>query len=65
MSAQRRPLAPPICMLALEPVPWEGCDVCGALGEQREAARKVFDWTALKSCNAEIASHPHTEGARR
>ncbi|MFJ5308991.1 hypothetical protein [Streptomyces sp. NPDC088350] len=45
----------------LEPVAVEGCDVCGALVVQREAARKVANAAKVKSLNDEIAGHPHVD----
>lgn len=53
----RRPL--------LEPVPVPGCDVCGALGRQRETALAAGDQETVETCNAEIANHPHRRGAQR
>jgi hypothetical protein len=48
---------------ALEPVPVAGCDVCGALGEQREGARQVGNAAKVERCNAEISGHPHRKKA--
>lgn len=65
MTANLRPLlVPPVCLSALEPVPVEGCDVCGALARQRKEAREASDWATLKLCNQEISEHPHAAGAR-
>ena len=36
--------APLLDLPALEPVPVEGCDVCGALARQRTEARDACDW---------------------
>lgn len=44
---------------ALEPVPVDGCDVCGALARQRETARSMGNPAMVRSCNDEIANHPH------
>ncbi|WP_329221773.1 hypothetical protein OG352_32215 [Streptomyces sp. NBC_01485] len=40
-----------------EPVPIEGCDVCGALTEQRRAARWVGDLSKVSDLNVEMRIH--------
>ncbi|WP_030807546.1 hypothetical protein [Streptomyces sp. NRRL S-337] len=45
--------------LELEPVPVDGCDVCGALAREREAARIAGDGSKVSDCNVEIRRHPH------
>ncbi|WP_199836195.1 hypothetical protein [Streptomyces sp. NRRL F-4489] len=42
-----------------EPVPAEGCDVCGALAEQRARAHAAGDWSKVTDCNVELRRHPH------
>ncbi|GFE24158.1 hypothetical protein YWIDRAFT_00760 [Streptomyces sp. SceaMP-e96] len=50
----------------LEPVPVPGCDVCGALARERDAARRAGDGSKVSDCNVEIRRHPHgTKAARR
>lgn len=50
----------------LEPVPVTGCDVCGALARERDAARRAGDGSKVSDCNVEIQRHPHgTKVARR
>ncbi|MDJ1133405.1 hypothetical protein [Streptomyces iconiensis] len=44
-----------------EPVGHPGCDVCGALVEQRENARGRDDMSRVSDCNVEIRRHPHQE----
>ncbi|WP_340561806.1 hypothetical protein [Streptomyces sp. GSL17-111] len=46
------------------PAPASGCDVCGALASQREAARAVMDWSKVTDCNVEIRRHPHARWNR-
>ncbi|MFD5078040.1 hypothetical protein [Streptomyces sp. NPDC058371] len=41
----------------LEPVPVEGCDVCGALARQREAERRTGNLSEVSDLNVEIRSH--------
>jgi hypothetical protein len=53
--------APVVLVSGLEPVAVEGCDVCGALVVQREAARKVANAAKVKALNDEIARHPHAD----
>lgn len=47
-------------MDALEPIPNFGCEVCAALGLQRDEARRVGDMSVVSDCNVEIRLHPHT-----
>ncbi|HEY8985868.1 MAG TPA: hypothetical protein VIU15_40630 [Streptomyces sp.] len=49
-------------MSGLEPVPVEGCKICGALAIEREAARRIGNAAKVRTANAEIANHPHPEG---
>lgn len=44
-----------------EPVPVEGCDVCEALGRQREDARRLRNMSAVSDASVEIRRHPHGE----
>ncbi|WP_369188717.1 hypothetical protein [Streptomyces sp. R08] len=53
--------APVVLLSGLEPVAVEGCDVCGALVVQREAARKVANAAKVKNLSDEIARHPHAD----
>ncbi|WP_438487460.1 hypothetical protein [Streptomyces sp. S186] len=48
-----------------EPVPVAGCDVCGALAEQRAAAYAVGDWSKATDCNVEMRRHPHRNPHRK
>lgn len=48
----------------LEPVPVEGCDVCGALARQREAARTAGSPITVRQCSQELANHPHKTANR-
>ncbi len=50
---------------ALEPVPVAGCDICGALAGQREAARTEGRTDTVHRCNEELRSHLRTKAARR
>ncbi|QRX97537.1 hypothetical protein [Streptomyces noursei] len=43
----------------LDPGPAPGCDVCAALSEQREQARKRRDMSKVSDLNIEIRNHPH------
>lgn len=45
--------------LELEPVPVDGCDVCEALRNEREAARLAGNGSKVSDCNVEIRKHPH------
>ncbi|MDG4857745.1 hypothetical protein P8605_06170 [Streptomyces sp. T-3] len=49
----------------LEPVPVDSCDVCAALGKQREEARRAGDMTAVTDCNVELRRHPRQAKQRR
>ncbi|MFJ9415662.1 hypothetical protein ACIRPT_16025 [Streptomyces sp. NPDC101227] len=49
---------------APEPVPVVGCDVCGALAEQRARAYAVGDLSKVTDCNVEMRRHAHTQAAR-
>jgi hypothetical protein len=51
--------APAVMNPALEPVPVDGCDVCGALAKQRERARQAGRVSEVRSCNRELQAHPH------
>ncbi|MFF1919706.1 hypothetical protein ACFVW8_03905 [Streptomyces sp. NPDC058221] len=46
----------------LEPVPNFGCNVCAALGKQRELARSIGDMASVIDANVEIRRHPHEAG---
>lgn len=48
--------------IPLEPVPWEGCGVCGALAMQREEARAAGKWLTVRQWNDELLNHPHERG---
>ncbi|UQA94353.1 hypothetical protein [Streptomyces halobius] len=48
----------------LEPVPVDGCDVCGALAREREAAWLAGDGSKVSDCNVEIRKHPHAKRRR-
>jgi hypothetical protein len=55
-------IPPPVRIVrasGLEPVPVEGCAVCAALGQEREAARHLDNRAKVNEANAEIANHPH------
>ncbi|WTI67747.1 hypothetical protein OG397_17385 [Streptomyces sp. NBC_00728] len=43
--------------LAPEPEPTSGCDVCAALGRQRENARTAGDFSKVSDINVEIRRH--------
>ncbi len=49
----------------LEPVAVTGCDICGALVGQREAARAAHRVDTVRLCNEELLSHPHAKAAPR
>ncbi len=53
--------APVVLVVGLEPVAVEGCTVCTAQVEAREAARRVANTTKVKTCNEELVNHPHSE----
>ena len=40
-----------------EPVPVEGCDVCGALARERETARRDGDLSKVSDLNVEMRNH--------
>lgn len=61
-SHARASAGPVVLTAALEPVGVEGCGVCGALVDQRETARGAGDLNKVRSCNAELANHPHVDG---
>ncbi|MGW1374644.1 hypothetical protein ACWD6P_10280 [Streptomyces sp. NPDC002446] len=50
--------------LARDPEPIAGCDVCGALAQQRAAAYAVGDRSKATDCNVEMRRHPHPERRR-
>jgi hypothetical protein len=52
-------LEPADLAIVLEPVPVTGCDVCGALARQREAARTVRRGDLVRLYNSELLNHPH------
>ncbi|WP_236244353.1 hypothetical protein [Streptomyces sp. CC210A] len=56
LAGLTRPVVP---LPALEPVPVDGCDVCGALARQREEARSAGRCGEVDDCNRELAGHPH------
>ncbi|MGG7573391.1 hypothetical protein [Streptomyces sirii] len=45
-------------------LPVAGCDVCGALAEQRAKAYAVGDRSKVTDCNVEIGRHPHPKAVR-
>ncbi|ARF55822.1 hypothetical protein B1H19_18000 [Streptomyces gilvosporeus] len=49
---------------ASEPVPVAGCDVCGALVEQRAKAYAAGDKSKATDCNVEMRRHSHGTAAR-
>lgn len=57
--------APLLDLPKLEPVPVDGCDVCGALARQRSEAREAGDWSAVSDRNVELSRHPHSRRAKR
>lgn len=62
MNGQKTSLGIPVLHTpVLEPVGVEGCDVCGALVGQREAARERGARDAVSRCNAELRAHPHPD----
>jgi hypothetical protein len=62
MTTQERLSPLPVVLVAsLEPVAVEGCDVCGALVEQREEARGLSHLDVVARCNAELREHPHAK----
>ncbi|GAU66836.1 hypothetical protein SSP35_03_04840 [Streptomyces sp. NBRC 110611] len=49
-----------------DPAPVAGCDVCGALARQRDAAYDAGDMSKATDCNVEIRRHTaHTHTAQR
>ncbi|WSS31630.1 hypothetical protein OHB07_29255 [Streptomyces sp. NBC_00111] len=52
-------------LTASEPVPNFGCNICAALGRQRDEAREIGDMTSVTDCNVEIRLHPHARRAGR
>ncbi|MBM7443243.1 hypothetical protein JOC24_006691 [Streptomyces sp. HB132] len=57
-------VVPALHVPAPEPVPVEGCDVCGALTRQRVSAHAAGSIVTVRSCNEEIANHPHRRADR-
>ncbi|MEU2583158.1 hypothetical protein ABZ612_09385 [Streptomyces avermitilis] len=57
-TTQEEPVTLPL-VLAAEPVPTSGCDVCLALGRQREIARTAGDLSKVSDINVEIKRHRH------
>ncbi|WP_411127358.1 hypothetical protein [Streptomyces sp. x-19] len=55
-----RRLTPPVYLgvPGPEPKPAPGCDICGALADQREEARKRGDMAKVSDCNVEMKRHP-------
>lgn len=51
--------APTLTNSTVEPTPIEGCDVCAALVEQRETARKGIGSLTVRECDRELLAHPH------
>ncbi|MFJ9414521.1 hypothetical protein ACIRPT_10185 [Streptomyces sp. NPDC101227] len=49
---------------ASEPVPVAGCDVCGALAQQRAGAYGVGDRSKVTDCNVEMRRHAHPRVVR-
>ncbi|OON81794.1 hypothetical protein GBW32_30565 [Streptomyces tsukubensis] len=47
------------------PKPAPGCDVCGSLVSQRQAARDRGDLSAATDADVEIRNHPHRTRGRR
>ncbi|MFF4701308.1 hypothetical protein [Streptomyces chattanoogensis] len=47
-----------------EPVPVAGCDVCGALAEQRAKAHAAGDKSKATDCNVEMRRHSHPKAVR-
>lgn len=47
--------------LDTDPPPVPGCDVCGALSEERSEARAMGDMSKVSDMNVEIRNHPHKE----
>jgi len=41
------------------PLPAKGCDICGALAQQRAEARERGDMSRVTDCNVEMRRHPH------
>jgi hypothetical protein len=56
--------APQLTLPDPEPVPADGCDVCTALGKEREEARRSGDMSKVSDCTVEIAAHPHARGRK-
>ncbi|AZQ39646.1 hypothetical protein EJ357_44610 [Streptomyces cyaneochromogenes] len=44
-----------------EPVPVDGCDVCGALAREREQARRDGDLSKVTDLNVEMRTHQAAE----
>ena len=61
-----RRLTPPVHLGV--PGPWPAprpdCDVCGALAQQREHARRRGDLSKVTDLNIEMRAHPHRKGRR-
>ncbi|MFJ8191100.1 hypothetical protein ACIQ8D_15205 [Streptomyces sp. NPDC096094] len=69
MTTRQTTMAEPVDLgLPLdEPQPRAGCDVCGALAEQRAAARASGDHSKVSDLNVEMRNHhkPKRAAARR
>lgn len=55
------PAAVHLSLPILEPIPVPGCDVCRALGKEREVARQRGDGSKVSDTNVELRAHPHAE----
>lgn len=51
--------APALRVSPLEPVPVDGCRICGAASNGREAARGRGDEGGVRNFNDMIRQHPH------
>jgi len=58
---EEKPPRSTVVVSGLEPVPVEGCKICGALAIEREAARRIGNVAKVRMVNAEISNHPHPE----
>lgn len=57
---QTSPVVLPLRLGDLEPVPVDGCDVCGALANERDGARDRGDMSKVSDVNIELRAHPHS-----
>ncbi|WP_327711375.1 hypothetical protein OG912_25280 [Streptomyces sp. NBC_00464] len=60
MDDAKTTMAPPVYLMMdapKPPKPHEGCDVCGALVDERTEAARAGDWSRVVDLNVEIGRH--------